>query len=116
MRFGIRFCVTFLSLLTFVSSLHAEPDNAAKPSKNYSGVVIEVDSKAKTMVVGQEGTDLAMRFNVEEAAFVGFETAEVKAGDKVTVQYQARTGLMYAVKISKGIAEQPKPKRPMGHP
>jgi hypothetical protein len=123
-RIRMRKIAVTLGLSILVSLLVAGACSAgATDGKNkkepgvYSGEVTELDLKTSRMVVAQNNTDLAMVFNMSKAkAGSGYkELADLKMGDQVTVKFEAKVGIMYALKVSKG--EKPAPRtKPTGKP
>lgn len=102
---------TTLSLLLIAATLLCFPlaslceENKISPVEPYVGVIAAIDVKANTIVVGKKDMDLAMKFDVANATFIGYkDLSQIADNDEVTVTYQARTGLMYALTVSKGIA------------
>lgn len=115
-RIGIVLGILLLASL-FTTGVHAAGSPEAKKKRTaYAGTVTQVDPKAKTMVVTMSGTDLAMLFDAGRAKFVsGYkELEEVKVGDGVEVSYEVKSGVTYALLVSKvkkdaGAAKSPNP-------
>lgn len=91
--------IIFTGLTIFVGSGLAEEK---RKTSRYPGLVQEVDPKAKTIVVGKEGRNLAMLFTVSQTAFANIKgLQDLKPGDKVVVEYDAIRGETIAVSITK---------------
>ena len=112
-----KICFTlglFLLFSLFAAGTYAAGPAEGKKKKEvgvYVGVVAELDLKANRMVVAQNNTDIAMVFNTSKAK-AGSGHKELKVGDQVKVKFEAKTGILYALDVSKGeqlAAEESKP-------
>jgi hypothetical protein len=64
--------------------------------------VQDVDPKAGTIVVGKERKNIGMLFNASKTVFTNITGLEdLKPGDKVVVEYDAKLGQTLAVSIAK---------------
>ena len=91
--------IIFTSLTIFVGSGLAEEK---RKTSSYPGLVQEVDPKAGTIVVGKEGKTLGMLFIVSKTIFTNFKgLQDLKPGDKVVVEFDAKLGQTLAVSITK---------------
>ncbi|MBI4684296.1 MAG: hypothetical protein HY755_03740 [Nitrospirae bacterium] len=68
----------------------------------YHGVVGRVKLKAKTLEVLKENMDIGLLFDASQAKFSGYKRLrDVKVKDKVTVEYDVKTGKNIALVITK---------------
>lgn len=68
----------------------------------YSGIVQNIDVNAKTITVAKEKLDLAMLFDAAHTEYKNVKGLEdLKAGDKVVVDYDAIKGKTIAVTLTK---------------
>jgi len=85
----------------------AAPKHAAKKAEKktatYVGEVLEIDHKTNRMVVAPKNSEIAMVLNTSRVKKVsGYSgVQEVKAGDWVEADYEAKVGTMYALTLTK---------------
>ncbi|MHB8108467.1 MAG: hypothetical protein ACYDHW_00370 [Syntrophorhabdaceae bacterium] len=85
--------------LAFVTTGFAETHDTMK-GKTYTGTVSSVDATAKSLVV--KGKDGDKTFDVTDAKWKGYSTLDqVKAGDRITVNYMEKDGTMSAKTVMK---------------
>jgi len=90
--------VFFLSLGIFSLGF---TENSRKTSI-YAGIVGKVDVKSKTVEVIKENSELGLAFDVSNAKFEGYKSIKsIKRGDKVTVEYDVKSGKTIAVVLKK---------------
>ncbi|HLE42247.1 MAG TPA: hypothetical protein VI956_12165 [Nitrospirota bacterium] len=88
----------FTGIIVVLSPTFAEEK---RKTSRYSGVVQEVNVGAKTLTVAKEKRSLAMLFYAANAAFTNIKgLQELKPGDKVVVEYDAREGKTIAVTVT----------------
>ena len=106
----------------------AAPKHAAKKAEKktatYVGEVIEIDHKTNRMVVAPKNSEIAMVLNTSRVKKVsGYSgVQEVKAGDWVEADYEAKVGTMYALTLTKSKKQEESKKngakreKPANHP
>ncbi len=92
--------LTLIVVLSVMGSISLVTGSFAQDNKpmSYSGQVVNVDSRAKSITV--KGSNGEMTFNVAGAQWAGYKSAEdLKTGDSVTVAYVKNDGSMNAVSV-----------------
>lgn len=98
-KFLMAFFMLILSL--YISTSYSEQGHQRKTNL-YTGTVQKVDLKTKNIIVGKPGSEIAMSFSISETELEGYKSLKnIKRGDYVRIEYDARLGKMIAVKISK---------------
>jgi Cu/Ag efflux protein CusF len=100
MKTAIIILILILTGLTVCigSGLTAEK----RKTSRYPGLVQDVDLKAETIVVGKERKNLGMLFHASKTIFTNIAgLKDLKPGDKVVVEYDAKLGQTIAVTITK---------------
>jgi osmotically-inducible protein OsmY len=94
--------------VAFVAMVMAQDKPAAKAkSMSWAGVVVSVDTAAKTVVAKNKKGE--MTFDVSAAKFAKNLTVEdLKAGDKIAVKYEAKDGTNMATGVTKAQAVKSK--------
>lgn len=68
----------------------------------YSGIVQEVNTKAMTLVVVKEGTDLGMLFDASRTHWKNVHgLADLRTGNRVVVEYDAVKARTIAVSVAR---------------
>jgi Cu/Ag efflux protein CusF len=93
-------------ILLFISVIIASSpafSQDKRKTNRYSGTVQEVDVKAKTLVVNKENQNLGMLFEAKNPTFKNVKGLEdLKRGDRVVIEYDAKQGKTIAVTVTKG--------------
>lgn len=97
---------------------------AEKKTATYVGEVMEIDHKTNRMVVAPKNSEVAMVLNTSRVKKVsGYSgVQEVKAGDWVEADYEAKVGTMYALTLTKSKKQEESKKsgakreKPANHP
>ncbi len=73
-----------------------------RKTSRYSGVVQEVDRKAKTIFAGRENRNVGLLFEAGTSKFTNIKgLQDLKPGDKIVVEYDAVGGKTIAVTVRK---------------
>lgn len=92
---------------------------AVKNTGTYVGEVVEIDRKVNKIIVAPKNSEIAMVLNTSK---VKRGLDDIKVGDWVEATFEANTGTLYALTVSKGkTPEEPKKKslpkqKPANHP
>jgi uncharacterized membrane protein len=98
-KYNIGLILVFIGILVFSSTGFTEEK---RKTLRYSGIVQEVSVKDKTIVVGREKKALAMLFDAANASFANVkDLQDLKAGDRVVIDYDAERGKTIAVTVTK---------------
>lgn len=111
MKKTIAVIVAVLMSVIFISAGLAQekPAEINKPKAEekrktsiYAGIVGKVDAKSKTVEVIKENSELGLAFDVSEAKFEGYKSIKgIKCGDRVTVEYDVKSGKTIAIVLKK---------------
>lgn len=96
------FMIVLIALigLAFVTIGFAATKDSSMKSQQYTGTVSSVDSSAKNLVV--KGKDGEKTFDTTDAKWKGYASLDdVKAGDRVTVNYTKQDDTMKATNVAK---------------
>ncbi|HAS55100.1 MAG: hypothetical protein A2X56_01700 [Nitrospirae bacterium GWC2_57_13] len=92
-------------ILIFVGTIVSSSPGFAEEKRKtirYAGVVQDVNTRDKTIVVGKEKKSLAMLFDAANAAFLNVEgLQDLKVGDRVVIDYDAERGKTIAITVTK---------------
>lgn len=128
--FGLFLAVsTFAAVPCFAATAAATaaaPEAAKKAEKKtgtYIGEVMEIDQKAKKILVAPKNSEIAMVLNTSKVK-KGLD--EVKVGDWVVATFEAKVGTLYALKVAKakkpeesknpGLKKDAPRQKPANHP
>jgi len=97
---------SFLLFSLFAAGAYAAGPAEEKEEKvaTFSGLVVAIDLKEKTLTVAKANSELGMLLNTSRAAFSsGYKNiGDVTVGDQVTVKFETKIGTIYALDIAKG--------------